>query len=268
MTIKLLGTAAAEAIPAFTCGCRVCEHARRAKGPEVRTRSGAIIDGHLKIDLPPDTILHMHREDLDSRDWTGLLFTHSHDDHFAPRELQYVLAGFSDLEYAPFTIYGNGEICRVLENLYPQWPFEVVQSRSFEPFRHMDYTITPIRANHLENEDAQNHLIEQNGTAVLYATDTGVWQDRTFEFLQGRKLKGLVIECTEGFHAAYYSGHLNTIEVLHVLDRLRGQGSVDDATRVVTTHHSHNGNATYAELKESLEKEGIVAGYDGLEISF
>ena len=49
----------------------------------MRTRAAALIDGCIKIDLGPDTLTQVHRDQLDARDWCGLVFTHGHDDHIA-----------------------------------------------------------------------------------------------------------------------------------------------------------------------------------------
>ena len=266
MEVLLLGTAAAEGIPAFYSDSRVSLYAREHGGRDVRTRSGALVDGALKIDLPPDTLMQMHREKLDARDWSALLFTHGDDDHFAPRELQYCLFPFCEMEYVGFQIYGNDKVTDRIAFLYPDWPIEVIQTKSFESFRHADFTITPIAANHNAKEDSQNHLIQRAGQTLLYATDTGIWRDSTWEFLADFKLDLLVIECTEGLLPDEYEGHLSADEVLYVVDRLRNARILKPCARVVTTHHSHNGNATYEELKTFLEPHGIEAGFDGMRI--
>ena len=78
----LLGTGAADGIPGFYAKDRVSQYARTEGGKDVRTRSAALVDGALKIDLPPDTLVHLHQNRLDARDWSALLFTHSHEDHY------------------------------------------------------------------------------------------------------------------------------------------------------------------------------------------
>jgi len=266
MQIQLLGTAAAEGIPAFYCDCRVCNHARKHGGREVRTRSGAIVDGALKVDLPPDTLMQMHRENLDARDWSALLFTHGDDDHFAPRELQYCLFPFNEMEFLGFAIYGNDKVADRLHRLYPEWPLEIVHISSFHSFQHADFTITPISAHHNFKEDSQNHIIERSGKTLLYATDTGIWFDETWEFLKDFRLDLLVIECTEGVSSTDYPGHLSMAEMLGVVERLMSQGTLDSNSKLVTTHHSHNGEATYCDLVEALRPHNIEAGYDGMRI--
>ena len=266
MQILLLGTGAAEGIPAFYSNSRVSEYARLHGGRDVRTRSGAIIDGSLKIDLPPDTLTQMTREGLNPRDWSALLFTHGDDDHFAASEIQYCLHPFSEMEYLDFTIYGNDRVSEGIELRYPDWPMEVVQTRSFEAFTHADFTITPIEANHNGKEDCQNHIIERGGKRLLYATDTGVWTEKTWAFLEGVSLGLLVIECTQGFVESDFEGHLSLSSCVKVVNRLRMLGILRSNSKVVTTHHSHSGDATHSELKDALKPHDIDVGYDGLSI--
>lgn len=265
MRIRLLGTGAADGIPGWFSDTEVSAHAREHGGKDVRTRSGALVDGHLKIDLSPDTSWQLQRDGLDARDWTGIVFTHSHDDHLAVDEIQYGLHPFNDHEYLPYTIYGNESVCARIEEHYPGWPIELVRTRSFEPFAHMDFEITPVRAHHGVDEDTQNLLIERDGRTLLYATDTGIWEEPTWSFLEGRTVHALVLECTEGVRSTHYAGHLDTDECIAVVRRLRVQGTLPHGAPVFTTHHSHLGGGTHAELEAVLGPEGVGVGYDGLE---
>ena len=58
MQFTYLGTAAAEGWPAVFCRCKYCLEAQRLGGKNIRTRSQAIVNDDLLIDLPPDTYLH------------------------------------------------------------------------------------------------------------------------------------------------------------------------------------------------------------------
>ncbi len=267
MTIRLLGTGAAEGIPAIWGGTRVSEYARQHGGREVRTRCGALIDRHLKIDLPPDTNHHLLRDGLDARDWSALFFTHSHDDHCALTELQYGLYPFNEEEALGFTIFGNPTVCRYIREAYPDWPMDVEETRAFVPTAFGEYTITPILANHKDDEEAHNLIIFDGETTFLYGTDTGVWGDATWDFLQDVRLDGLAIECTEGRVDSGYSGHLNLKKMIDVVQRLRSEGTLKRDAYVCSTHHSHNGDMTYAELAIELAPYGIEAGFDGHEFT-
>lgn len=266
MLIRLLGTGAAEGIPAMFSDTRVSCIARREGGREVRTRASALIDGCLKVDFGPDSLAQIHRDRLDARDWCGLIFTHSHDDHFSPSEIQYFLHPFSQCEHMPFPILANEAIVRRIRDAYPEWPMELVTTRSFETVHLVDYAITPIRANHLLEEDSHNLIFERAGERILYGTDTGIWGEETWKFLEGAAIDLLVLECTNGRESSDYFGHLGIPQMLDVLDRMRKVGALKPDATVVSTHHSHNGDMTYAELESDLAQHGIVAGYDGLEV--
>ncbi len=266
MNVLLLGTGGADGIPAFYSESRVSQYARAHGGKDIRTRCAAIVDDTLKIDLGPDTWCQLTREGVDARDWTALLFTHSDADHLAIDELQYALYPFNDFEYVGFQVYANALICRQIIERYPEWPFELFMTKSFEPFEHGGYKISPIRAMHKEDEDAHNLIFQAAGQTFLYGTDTGIWEEPTWEYLQDFSLDLLVIECTEGFVQTPYSGHLDIKDCLAVLERLRKQGTIHDKTRIVTTHHSHNGDATHEELERALNPHGVEIGYDGMRI--
>ncbi len=53
-----------------------------------------------------------------------------------------------------------------------------------------------------------------------------------------------------------------------VVERLKSHGLVDDKTKIVLNHFSHNGGQTYDELKVEADKLGYITSFDGLEIEF
>ncbi|MEZ5163919.1 MAG: MBL fold metallo-hydrolase [Fimbriimonadaceae bacterium] len=268
MNIRLLGTGGADGVPALYSDSRVSQYAREHGGKDIRSRTAAIVDGTLKIDLGPDTWAQMARERLDARDWSAIIFTHSDADHFSPDELMYALYPFNDFEFVGFIVYANELICRRILDKFPEWPFEMKMTRSFDSFTHGEYKITPIKAHHNPHEDAQNLIIQDDECTLLYGTDTGIWDEPTWEFLQDHKLDCLVLECSEGFIPTPYDGHIDANEFVGVLDRLRKMGTVHDGTQVLTTHHSHQGGGTHAELQEFFAPHGVTVGYDGLLVDF
>ncbi len=269
MVIHILGSGGADGIPALYSDTRVSRHARQFGGKDVRSRAAALVDGVIKIDFGPDTWSQITREGLDARDWIAVVYTHSDSDHFAIEELQYVLYPFNDYESAGFTIYGNNVISEAIRCRYPDWPFEVVTTRSFCPVQCCGYDVTPIKAKHgSPDEDTHNLIVQHGGKTLLYATDTGIWEEPTWAFLGEHKLDCLVLECTEAFATTAYNGHLDLAEFKSVLERLRKLGTVSGKTHVITTHHSHNGEATHEELVRELEPLGVTVGFDGLKVEF
>jgi phosphoribosyl 1,2-cyclic phosphate phosphodiesterase len=264
MTIRLLGTGGADGIPGLFSDDEVSRYAREHGGKDIRSRAAALVDDVLKIDLPPETCLQAVRTGTRPTEWTGLVFTHSHEDHCAVSEIQYALYPFVEVDNLPFTIFGNGEVLDLIRSRYPDWPLELVETYSFKPVQHGPYSITPVQANHIEGEDCHNLLIEKEGRRLLYATDTGIWSDRTYAFLSTVQLDALVIECTDGFVPSGYSGHLNLETCVQAVEKLRTVGTLGKESRVVTTHHSHAGKARHCDLERVLSRHGMEPGYDGM----
>lgn len=266
MKIRLLGTGAADGIPALFGDDRVSTYARKHGGKDVRTRTAAIIDDHIQIDLPPDTHFQLLREKLNPNDWTALIFTHSDDDHCAIEEIQYALTPFTESDHLPFPIYSNVVVGDMLRARYPDWPMELIETHSYECYEYLGYRITPVEATHIPGEDCHNLLFQKNGKTLLYATDTGIWNEDTWRFLNNFKVDLLILECTDGFDPTPYEGHLDIKECVEVVERLRASGILKPDSKVVTTHHSARGLAIHCELEQALNPHGIEVGYDGLVV--
>ncbi len=87
MELLILGSAAAEGIPALFCRCPLCRRAQALGGRDLRARCGALVNGHILVDLPPDIYHAKLCYGLDLAAVDVLLNTHAHADHFAPAEL-------------------------------------------------------------------------------------------------------------------------------------------------------------------------------------
>jgi len=266
LTLRLLGTGGADGIPALFGDDPVSNWAREQGGREIRTRAAAIVDEGLKIDLPPENSAQLLGNGLKGTDWDLLLFTHSDDDHLTLSELQYAVYPFTDRFEVPFPIYGNATVIGEIRNRYIDWPMDLHEVRSFETFESSGYRISPLRARHTPGEDCLNFLIEREGKRLVYATDTGVWPDETFEFLLGTHVDLLVLECTNAFQPSTYLGHLDMDGFGYMLNRLRTTKVLGSDSRVVTTHHSAAGGARYCDLQAALAPLGAEPGYDGMLI--
>jgi phosphoribosyl 1,2-cyclic phosphate phosphodiesterase len=266
MKIRLLGTGAADGIPALFGDDVVSRYAREHGGKDVRSRTAAIIDDHIKIDLPPDTAAQLLAYHLNPNDWTALIFTHSDDDHCTLSELQYALIPFTGQDHLSFPVYANPVVCNMIRERYPDWPMEIVETQSFLCYEHLGYRITPVKATHIEGEDCHNLLIQKDGKTLLYATDTGIWKEESWKFLAQFKIDLLVIECTDGFDPTMYEGHLDIKECIEVVQRLRESGTLRPDSRVVTTHHGVRGLARHCDLEQALLPHQIEPGFDGLEL--
>ena len=58
MKLRYMGTAALERLPALFCNCENCRKAMAAGGRNIMTRSQALVDDKLLIDLNSETYTH------------------------------------------------------------------------------------------------------------------------------------------------------------------------------------------------------------------
>ncbi len=268
MKITFMGTAACEGFPAVFCHCEYCCEARKQQGKNIRTRSQALIDDELLIDLPADTYHHFLQNGVEGDKIRYLLVTHSHSDHFYPNELYIREDVYAHNMRSPSLHVCCGEGVAKLfaekrESISPSVHCQLLQP--FETVVLGSYTITALPARHMAGDGALFYLIKSDKT-FLYAHDTGYFYDEVFEFLakQNVKLDAISLDCTnvdipitdEGSHMG-----LNNIERL--LKRLTECGIVDGKTVKIINHFSHNANPLQDVLEARVKDYGYEVAFDG-----
>lgn len=272
MRIQYLGTGAYEGVPALFCRCAVCRAAREKGGREVRTRSGALIDGALKIDFPPDSYLHMLRYQLDFTGLKSLLVTHTHPDHFAVWDLLIRLERYATVEEGaePLTVYGSARCGEMLARRLACEPrgeetgrLRFVQMRPFEKVSIEGYRVTALPAKHMADEQALIYLIERAGRRLLYAHDTNVFDDAVFDFLRDARLNLVSLDCTSILRSGG-EHHMGLARCREVRARLLASGAANPDTLFVLNHFSHNGDIGHEQLTRVAD--GFTVAYDGLAL--
>ncbi|MDR3709416.1 MAG: MBL fold metallo-hydrolase [Capsulimonadaceae bacterium] len=276
MKLLLLGTAAAEAWPAPFCSCPACRHARSAGGRNIRRRSSALLDDSLLVDFGPDTSAQVQAFNRSLSNVTTLAFTHHHEDHLSPDEIAYRAAPFTVSTDLPLMqIFGSETVVEILRTKFPDaaWNREkarMVIEEALIPHEARTAAdgarILPLPADHAPKSLVLR--IAKNGRSFLYGHDTGLFPDETIEALRGAPLDLVLLDCTYGAAESSNRGHMGIDGVIETAKRLGEVGAVTKETRLVATHYSHNGKASYEELVSRLAPEGILAAYDGLEIEF
>lgn len=268
MEMTLLGTAAAEGWPGLFCKCNVCMETRRLRGRNLRTRSSAMIDNVLKIDLPPDTLHHVMQYNLDLTQLRAVLFTHAHDDHLCATELQYIGPWFVTTPRSDkLHVYGPPEVKKRLQcelNL-EQVPIEIQVLTPFETVDVANYLVTPIIARHDPSQICYNYILQSpDGSQILYASDTGYYEEETWNFMEGVHFDAVIAECTNGPTSSDYSGHMGVTELLQMRRRLIDTGSISPECLFVATHFSHQGGENHSGLEAIFTPESVVTAYDGI----
>ncbi|MBD8498094.1 MBL fold metallo-hydrolase [Paenibacillus arenosi] len=271
MLLHLLGTAAYEGIPSLFCRCSLCQQARKLKGKDIRTRTSVVIDHELKIDFPPDTLLHMLRDDLDLEEIQDLLITHSHSDHLYAEDLEARLPGYAQSGEEPIHIYAHDmPLARIRERVGQTSKYVLHRVQLFIPTVTQTATVVALPAYHMDEETCLLYWIEKNGHTVLHAHDSGWFPDETWSWLEqrgreGNKLSAAILECTMG-NDPDSGTHMNAAEVFKAKERLIACGAADPQTVFIVTHFSHNAHLTHQELCDLFEPQGIRVAYDSMKV--
>lgn len=275
MKVFFLGTGAAEGVPALFCNCAVCARARKNGGYDMRLRTGVLIDDSIRIDLSPDTLAQVHAyPQLPLCDLEYLLFTHTHDDHFAVRELQYLSPNFAPCRPMPVRVWGTeyllGRIQVTMGKFFEPAPLVMTSVQPFQTYSVGHLAVTPIPSYHKEDELCLNFLFTEpaTGKTLLYASDTGWYQPATWEFLAKRRLDAVVIECGLGASDTGYEGHLSLAGCISVKEKLIADSHLAPDAPFYLTHISHTGLLCHDELSERAAPHGISVAYDGFELDF
>jgi predicted metallo-beta-lactamase superfamily hydrolase len=128
------------------------------------------------------------------------------------------------------------------------------------------YSIHSIEASHnFRIGDAMNYVIDDGNVTLLYASDSGLYADHTWDKLKGFQFDVVVMEGTIWKHPSGRE-HLNEGDFGIMLERLRSMGAVTDSTVTIATHFSHQGVDPHEELEAKVNKLGAQCAFDGLTI--
>ena len=273
MRLTIFGTAAAEAWPAPFCRCAACQEARRRGGPNLRSRSGALLDDDLKIDFGPDTVMQLIRAGRDLCDLKTLLFTHQHSDHIVPSELEWSGGVFTGTPpTSPISVLGNEQVCTMILKEFPD-PLRLNLAlqpplRAFESVTTpAGDTILPLTADHVAGALVLR-VTRPSGKSIFWGHDSGLYPGETLDALEAAGPVDIAtFDCTYGGAPSKNRGHMGIDGVVQMRDELARRSVVTEKTKCVATHFSHNGGLLHEELIEAVLPHGILVAFDGITIS-
>lgn len=281
MKLKFFGTAAAEGFPALFCDCDSCHRARKAGGKNLRRRSQAVVDDKILIDFGPDTLSCALYDGLPLMHLHTCLITHSHEDHLSTGLTDALLASCKTApDEPPLDFYMTPAsaaderigFVRTLEErgLIAQNRCRYIPVEPFVPFEVEDgYRITALPADHDSRCDPVFYSIEKDGKALLYAHDTGCFNESVWQYLaQNGAFQLVSLDCTDMSDTRPRNGHMSLLTCSEVHRRMLDIGAADAQTRFVLNHFSHNATPLYEEALAVAQENGFELSFDGMEIIF
>ena len=271
MKLTYLGTAAAEGFPAVFCRCEHCIEARRLGGKNIRTRSQALINDDLLIDLPADTYHHFLTQGIEGDKIAYLLLTHSHSDHCYVEELGMRHGAFAHNMRAPVlkAWAGRGARDKIISSGEDITSVELQSIAPFETVTFGRYAVTALPARHYAGDEALFYIIREGEKTLLYARDTGYFYEEVFDFIEreGIVFDVLSMDCTNvDIPIPNEGGHMGIPNIEADVERLRSIGAVREHSRVVINHFSHNAVPLQHVLESRVAPLGYLVSYDGMEI--
>ncbi len=274
MQITYYGTSASEAWPALFCSCRACELARKYGGKNIRTRCQALVDTSLLIDFPPDTNYHAQQYHLNLQAVKTLLITHSHHDHFFPQDICMRTSNFAEgTEGSKLFVYGNDTIekgFREAASIHSNIDDFIVFHR-LEPFDTIrteeGYEVTALLADHNQPEKSFLYIIKKDNKQMLYAHDTGIFPECTWDRLEGKRFDFVSLDCT-ALSRDWRRGHMGFAAVDEVRDRMEEMGCIDSKTIIALSHFAHWADFTHDKICEEENPKGYQVAYDGCRYEF
>lgn len=294
MKIQFLGTAAAEGVPALFCNCPTCEYSRKHGGRNHRTRSQALIDDVLLIDMGPDTLMHELCHGLDFTRIENCLITHVHFDHFSLENFQMRQRGYANLtqDVKPLNVYGSHELYEMMVKPTTNVPMPDGKqigeggrvNRDDSVFCHVIEPLTPMQIGEYEvvaipachgTREPYNYIVRnvKENKALLYAHDTSPWENEAvWKYFEEHKphLDLVSMDCTSGDqNAPEQRHHMCFAQNVALRDRLTELGLCDENTVFISNHFSHNGkDAAYDIFMPIALQKGFLTSYDGMLVEF
>lgn len=286
MKLTFLGTGAGEGYPGLWCRCPHCDYARRHGGKNLRANSCAVIDERVLLDVGPACFDNAARFGVDLTGVTSLLVTHPHEDHLYLPHLLWRRTDEANLalpyreklscggpRFTPLpmlTVYGNAYTMKALaasvdgdEQLRMRME-EIHEGVSVEA--EGGYRVTPVRGNHGGPKGfSHSYVIEKDGKTILYALDTGTFDDDMLELLKRFRYNLIVMEGTTGLNEQY-GGHMCLENNKKMLAFFRENGCLAEGCEMYLTHMSPHWCPPHDWYEAIAQAEGVKLAYDGFTV--
>lgn len=285
MKLTFLGTGAGEGYPGYWCECPHCTYARKHRGKNLRTNSSMVIDEELLIDIGPSCFDNAARFGVNLSKLKTLLVTHPHEDHLYPQHLHWRNTDESLLpltyvekmrhggprftDIPQLNIYGNSFVMETLRKSLDdmeELKINLHEIREGKEEKTDGYRILPVRGNHGSQRGfSHSYIIQKDGKTLLYALDSGSYDEDQFALIQEHQYDAVIMEGTTGLNEQY-GGHMCLMNNIRIRDRLKENKCLRENSRFLLTHLSPHWCPPHDWYESIVASEGLELAYDGLQI--
>lgn len=285
MKLTFLGTGAGETYPGYWCECPHCTYARKHRGKNLRTNSSMVIDEELLIDIGPSCFDNATRFGVNLSKLKTLLVTHPHEDHLYPQHLRWRNTDESLLpltyvekmrhggprftDIPQLNIYGNSFVMETLRKSLDdmeELKINLHEIKEGKEEKTDGYRILPVRGNHGSQQGfSHSYIIQKDEKTVLYALDSGSYDEDQFALIQEYQYDAVIMEGTTGLNEQY-GGHMCLVNNIRIRDRLKENKCLRENSRFLLTHLSPHWCPPHDWYESIVASEGLELAYDGLQI--
>ena len=250
-----LGTCAADFSPKLNNECADCfdKDARRA--------SCALLDDKFLIDCGPHCLDSLQIAGIDMTTITDVFFTHLHDDHFNPNNLQTIASARAAKGAAPLRVWFREDAdFPVITDIEPH------RMKLYERYAvNETLFITSVEANHTQSFYPQWLLFEEADKKMLYAIDGAWFIEAAYHFLKNKAIDTLIMDatCGDDIKDDRMAGHNSLPMIRLLLPSLRYSNIITAQTKILLTHLAPSLHRPHAETVTLVEPDGMIVAYDG-----
>ena len=251
MKLTFLGTGAGETYPGYWCECPHCTYARKHRGKNLRTNSSMVIDEELLIDIGPSCFDNAARFGVNLSKLKTLLVTHPHEDHLYPQHLRWRNTDESllPLTYVEKMRHGGPRFTDIPQlNIYGN-----------------SFVMETLRKSLEQCVEAEENINQKDGKTLLYALDSGSYDEDQFALIQEYQYDAVIMEGTTGLNEQY-GGHMCLMNNIRIRDRLKENKCLRENSRFLLTHLSPHWCPPHDWYESIVASEGLELAYDGLQI--
>lgn len=264
-----MGTAGENTVPAIFSQNHRHQRALELGHKDIRSRSALMIDAHLKIDFPADTFHQVVTQGLELHHLKYVFITRSSYPNFAAEEMASVLRCIGERKNGEYLrIFGNQEsIHKAKQVLSGPYPVSFHEIQPFQVLNLGPYVIHSLKAYNNGDLNPFNYVVRKGRTSVLFATDTGIYDERNWRYLKsGSILDAVVLGCLYGARPSPDVHKMGFPELKRFKEKTEELGITTPRTRWLMTQVSPSDGFLHEEWSQLLAPFGFEVAYDGMQV--